>query len=122
MQRTRLPYEDVLGVVTNAVTRLSLDWPQRQDAPEYLRLVDRYLSCGQAEGSQLRPLPFSGDLHEELTRFWNKPYSSRVFVPSTSIYSTIVDAKGYMMMPQAEEILAGYLSLGTSSSLKKSVL
>ncbi len=46
------------------------------------------------------------------------------FVPSTSIYSTIVDAKarGYMMMPQIEETLAGYLSPGSSSSLKKATL
>ncbi len=43
---------------------------------------------------------------------------------STSISSTIVDAKarGYMLMPQAEETLAGYLSPGTSSSLKKPML
>ncbi len=41
-----------------------------------------------------------------------------------SIYSTIVDAKarGYMMMPQTEEMLAGYLSPGGSSSLKKATL
>ncbi|KAI2663288.1 Transposon Tf2-6 polyprotein [Labeo rohita] len=64
------------------------------------------------------------DLHDELARSWSKPYSSRVFVPSTSIYSTIVDsqARGYMMMPQVEETLAGYLSPGSSSSLKKPML
>ncbi len=41
-----------------------------------------------------------------------------------SIYSTIVDAKarGYMMMPQIEETLAGYLSPGGSSSLNKATL
>ncbi|KAI2656086.1 Transposon Ty3-G Gag-Pol polyprotein [Labeo rohita] len=68
--------------------------------------------------------PFFGDLHDELARSWSKPYSSRVFVPSTSIYSTIVDsqARGYMMMPQVEETLAGYLSPGSSSSLKKPML
>ncbi len=51
-------------------------------------------------------------------------YTSCVFVLSMSIYSTIVDAKarGYMMMPQTEETLAGYLSPGGSSSLKKATL
>ncbi len=44
-------------------------------------------------------------------------------MPSTSIYSTIVDGTmGYMMMPQIEETLAGYLSPGSSSSLKKATL
>lgn len=40
------------------------------------------------------------------------------------IYLTIVGAKerGYAMMPRVEETLAGYLSPGSSSSLKKSVL
>ncbi len=73
-------------------------------------------------------LPFFGDLHDEVARSWNRPYSSCVFVPSTSIYSTIVDAKarGYMVMPQIEETISlleeGYLSPGSSSSLKKATL
>ncbi len=73
-------------------------------------------------------LPFFGDLHDEVARSWNRPYSSSVFVPSTSIYSTIVDAKarGYMVMPQIEETISlleeGCLSLGSSSSLKKATL
>ncbi len=53
----------------------------------------------------------------------NKPYSSRVFVPSTSIFRLSgCRARAYRMMPQVEETLAGYLSPGTSSSLKKPML
>lgn len=39
----------------------------------------------------------------------------------TLIYLTIVgaEAQGYTMMPQVEDTLAGYLSPGSSSSLKK---
>lgn len=53
----------------------------------------------------------------ELTKSWNKPYSSHVFVPTTSIYSTIIGAKakGYTMMPQVEETLTCYLSPGSAS-------
>ncbi len=49
-------------------------------------------------------------------------YTSCVFVLSMSIYSTIVDAKarGYMMMPQTEETLAGYLSPGGVIIIKES--
>jgi hypothetical protein len=117
-------YEELLEVVTRAVERLNLDWPQEHETPKRSKLDDRFLSGGQGEGLQRRSLPFFGDLHDEISRSWSKPYSSRVFVPSTSIYSTIVDAKarGYMMMPQVEETLAGYLSPGTSSSLKKPML
>ncbi len=117
-------YEELLEVVTRAVDRLHLDWPQEQETSKRSKLDDRYLSDGQGEGPQRRSLPFFGDLHDEVARSWNRPYSSRVFVPSTSIYSTIVDAKarGYMLMPQIEETLAGYLSPGSSSSLKKATL
>ncbi len=117
-------YEELLEVVTRAVARLKLDWLQEHETPKRSKLDDRFLSGGRGEGTQRRSLPFFGDLHDELVRSWNKPYSSRVFVPSTSIYSTIVDAeaRGYRMMPQVEETLAGYLSPGTSSSLKKPML
>ncbi len=122
--RDEKDYEGLLEVVTRAVDRLHLDWPQEQETSKRSKLDDRYLSGGQGEGPQRRSLPFFGDLHDEVARSWNRPYSSRVFVPSTSIYSTIVDAKarGYMMMPQIEETLAGYLSPGSSSSLKKATL
>ncbi len=114
-------YEELLKVVTRAVDRLKLDWPQEQENPKRSKLDDRFLSRGWGEGPQRRSLPFFGDLHDKLVRSWSKPYASRFFVPSTSIYSTIMDAKarGNMMMPQVEETLAGYLSPGTSSSLKK---
>ncbi len=122
--RDEKAYEELLEVVTRAVDRLHLDWPQEQETSKCSKLDDRYLSGGQGEGPQRRSLPFFGDLHDEVAHSWNRPYSSRVFVPSTSIYSTIVDAKarGYMMMPQIEETLAGYLSPGSSSSLKKATL
>ncbi len=122
--RDEKAYEELLELVTRTVDRLHLDWPQEQETSKRSKLDDRYLSGGWGEGPQRRSLPFFGDLHDEVTRSWNRPYSSRVFVPSTSIYSTIVDAKarGYMMMPQIEETLAGYLSPGSSSSLKKPTL
>lgn len=59
-----------------------------------------------------------------LSRSRSKTYYSRVFVPTTSIYSTIVGAKeqGYVAMPHMEETLAGYLSPGGSSLLNKPTL
>lgn len=64
-------------------------------------------------------LPFFPDLHVELAKSWNKPYSSRVFEPATSISLTIVGAKaqGYTMMPEVEETLVGYLSPGIEHSI-----
>ncbi len=78
-------YEELLEVVTRAVARLNLDWPQEHETPKRSKLDDRFLSGGRGEGPQRRSLPFFGDLHDELVRSWNKPYSSRVFVPSTGL-------------------------------------
>ncbi|XP_056622671.1 uncharacterized protein LOC130435844 [Triplophysa dalaica] len=113
--------EDLLGAVTKAVDRLKLDWPREQEAPKSSKLNDRYLPDGWRDEPQNQALSFFEDLHGELSRSWQKPHSSRVFVPSTLIYSTIVGAgtRGYTAMPRVEETLASYLSPGTSSSLEK---
>ncbi len=45
-------YEELLEVVTRAVDRLHLDWPQEQETSKRSELDDRYLSGGQGEGPQ----------------------------------------------------------------------
>ncbi len=63
--RDEKAYEELLEVVTRAVDRLHLDWPQEQETSKLSKLDDRYLSGGQGEGPQRRSLPFFGDLHDE---------------------------------------------------------
>ncbi len=59
-------YEELLEVVTQAVDRLKLDWPQEHETPKRSKLDDRFLSGGRGEGPQRWSLPFFGDLHDEL--------------------------------------------------------
>lgn len=72
---------ELLDVVTRAVNSLQLDWPQGKRDHQTIKITQQ--------------------------KSWSKPYSSCVFVPVTSIYSTIIGAKaqGYTTMPQVEEIL-----------------
>ncbi len=56
--RDEKAYEELLEVVTRAVDRLHLDWPQEQEISKCSKLDDRYLSGGQGEGPQRRSLPF----------------------------------------------------------------
>lgn len=42
----------IVGVKTQAVERLYLDWPQEKEVPKSLKLDDRFLSGGQGEGHQ----------------------------------------------------------------------
>lgn len=80
-------YEELLEVVTRAVDRLKLDWPQEQEAPKRSKLDDRFLSGGQGEGPQRRSLPFFGDLHDELVRSWSKPVVCGLSLPWDFIVS-----------------------------------
>ena len=122
--RERKSVEELLEVVTRAVDRLQLDWPRDQETPKRSKLEDRFLSGGRRERPQHQSLPFFEDLHDELSKSWSKPYTSRIFVPSTLTFSTIVDAKsrGYSEMPRVEESLASYLSPESASSVKKPTL
>ncbi|KAI2653826.1 Gag-Pol polyprotein [Labeo rohita] len=99
--RDNRAFEELLEVVSHSVARLKLDWPQEQENPRHSKLDDRFLLGGQGERPQRRSLPFFPDLHDELSSSWSKPYPSCIFV---------------------EETLTGYLSPGSSSSLKKPAL
>ncbi|XDV52010.1 hypothetical protein PO909_020792 [Leuciscus waleckii] len=96
-----LAFKELLEVVTQAVAKLNIDWPAEKQPSR-------------------RSLPFFSDLHTEVSRSWNKPFSSRLSSPSLHIYSSIVGSKdkGYGMMPRVEETLASYLSPDAASSLR----
>ncbi|KAI2654649.1 hypothetical protein H4Q32_011423 [Labeo rohita] len=65
-------------------------------------------------------LPFLPDLHTEVVKAWNKPFSSRIHRFQQTSYANIEGMRenGYERMPPIEETLASYLSLGEASSLK----
>ncbi|KAM9440467.1 E3 ubiquitin-protein ligase RNF14-like [Clarias gariepinus] len=86
-------YEELLKVITRAVERLHIDWPQEQAFPKRSKLDDKFLSGGQELEPQRRSLPFFDDLHNELTHSWSKPYSFRIFVPSTSFMRMLLMQK-----------------------------
>ncbi|CAM4558277.1 unnamed protein product [Leuciscus chuanchicus] len=112
-------FEELLDVVTRAVQRLSIEWPEdRQDVRSKSKLDERFLPSRAQP--QRRSLPFFPDLHTEVSRSWGKPVSYRVYTPQTSHYSSIHKYKeyGYGEMPKVEEMLASYLSPATASSLK----
>ncbi|CAM4729294.1 unnamed protein product [Leuciscus chuanchicus] len=116
-------FEELLDVITRAVERLSIEWPEdRQGARSKSKLDERFLPSRAQP--QRRSLPFFPDLHTEVSRLWGKPESYRVYTAQTSHYSSIHNYKehGYGEMPKVEETLASYLSPATASSLKAPAL
>ncbi|KAI2649963.1 50S ribosomal protein L1 [Labeo rohita] len=97
-------YEELLEVVTRAVAKLNIDWPAEE----------------KAAPSPRRSLPFFPDLHKEIARSWERPYSARLFVPASDYYGNVagLDERAYKVMPRVEQTLASYLSPGAASSLK----
>ncbi len=71
----------------------------------------------KGEVPQQWSLPFFGDLHDERTRSWSKPYLFLNF-----FYIVDSKAQGYILLPQVEVMLASYLSPGGASSLGESTL
>ncbi|XDV19881.1 hypothetical protein PO909_025279 [Leuciscus waleckii] len=116
-------FEELLVVITRAVERLSIEWPEdRQGARSKSKLDERFLPSRAQP--QRRSLPFFPDLHTEVSRSWGKQVSYRVYTAQTSHYSSIYNYKehGYGEMPKVEETLASSLSPATASSLKAPAL
>ncbi|KAI2646766.1 Lamina-associated polypeptide 2, isoform alpha [Labeo rohita] len=82
------------------------------------RLDERFLSDHNPPAQV--SLPFLPDLHSEVVKAWNKPFSSGIHRFQHTSYANIEGMRenGYERMPPIEETLASYLSLGVASSLK----
>ncbi|KAL0175435.1 hypothetical protein M9458_027765, partial [Cirrhinus mrigala] len=105
-------YEELLEVVTRA----------EKAAPQQSKLDERFL--WSKPPSPRRSLPFFPDLHKEIARSWERPYSARLFVPASDYYGNVagLDERAYKAMPRVEQTLASYLSPGAASSLKAPTL
>ncbi|KAL0163886.1 hypothetical protein M9458_039639, partial [Cirrhinus mrigala] len=116
-------YEELLEVVTRAVAKLNIDWPaEERVAPQRSKLDERFLQSKPP--SPRRSLPFFPDLHAEIARSWERPYSARLFVPASDYYGNVagLDERAYKAMARVEQTLASYLSPGVASSLKAPTL
>ncbi|XP_032365670.1 uncharacterized protein LOC116682766 [Etheostoma spectabile] len=69
-------------------------------------------------------MPFFPDLHSELCRSWDKPYSARLSTPHLLEFGNVAGIKdcGYGTMPRVEDSLASYLSPQLTSSFGKPAL
>ncbi|KAL0155903.1 hypothetical protein M9458_050166, partial [Cirrhinus mrigala] len=87
-----LQYEELLDVVTCAVSKLNIEWPAKDKEPSL----------------PSRP-PF-------ILRSWARPF----LAPASDYYGNVagLGKRGYKAMPRVEQILASYLSPGMASSLK----
>ncbi len=82
-------FEELVDVLSRAVAKLNINWPQeKQEVQVKSKLDERFLQ--HRSQPQRRGLPFFPDLHNELCKSWNKPYSARLSNPPVLDYSNIL--------------------------------
>ncbi len=102
-----------------ATENLSLDWPDESRESQASKLDERFLS-GPNSRPERRKLPFFSDLHQEISRFWKQPFSSRLTNVAAADFTNLVGSveQGYTAIPVVEDILASHLSPSLAPSWK----
>ncbi len=110
--------EELVRVMKRAVNELGLEWYPSEE-PSRSRL-DEWFLPGRQQAPRQRSSPFFPEVHDELTKSWRAPYSSRI-CPSASSALTSVDRaeeKGYEHLPPLDESVAAHLCPPTSIGWK----
>ncbi len=75
--RPSAAYSELVDVLSRATEKLALDWPDEPCESRASKLDKRFLS-GAHSKPERRKLPFFSDLHQEISRSWKQPFSSRL--------------------------------------------
>ncbi len=99
--------------------KLSLDWPDEPRESQVSKLDEWYLS-GPNSRPERRKLPFFSDLHQEISRSWKQPFSSRLTNAAAADFTNLVGSmeQGYTAIPVVEDTLASQLSPSLAPSWK----
>ncbi|KAI2645082.1 ORF V: Enzymatic polyprotein [Labeo rohita] len=114
-----LPESDpeMAAMLSRAAVSVGLEW-NPPPCPEPSWLDDWFLGAARA-GSQLpAPVPFFPEVHEEVTKPWMAPFSTRSRSGPSSILTTLDGgvAKGYVELPPVEWSVAMQLCPKTANS------
>ncbi len=92
--------------------------PQRLQRPKN-KLDEQFLSY-QNSRPEWRKLPFSSDLHHEISRSWKQPFFARLTNAAATDFTNLVGSveQGYTAIPAIEDTLATLLSLSSVPSRK----
>ncbi len=104
---------------SRATEKHSLDWPDEPRESQASKLDERFLS-GPNSSPEQRKLLFFGDLHQEISRSWKQPFSSRLTKVAAADFTNLVGSveQGYTAMPVVEDTLASHLSPSLAPSWK----
>ncbi len=104
-------YEELVEVVTQAVSKLNIEWPTEKQAElKKSKLDERFLWSKLPPARQ--SLPFFPNLHTDVSRLWAQPFLARIYNPGSSHYANVVGLNdhGYRTIPRVQQTFASYLS------------
>ncbi len=116
-------YSEHVDVLLRATEKLSLDWPEDPRESQASKLDERFLS-GPISRPERRKLPFFSDLHQEISRSWRQPFSSRLTNAAAADFTKLVGSveQGYTAIPVVEDNLASHLSPSLAPCWKSRLL
>lgn len=117
-------YEELLMVVTRAVDKFSLEWPDEKKEVRGVIFDEHFLTNGKMSVESHRYLSFISDLHIEVSRSWGFPYLAYVHNSAMTNYLAIVGFKehGYLRISWVKKMLVSHLSPALASTLKRPTL
>ncbi len=116
--RPSAAYSELVYVLSRT-KKLALDWPDEPRESRASKLDERFLS-GEHSKPERRKLPLFSDLHQEISRSWKQPFSSRLTNAAAADFTNLVGSveQGYTAIPVVEDTLASHLSPSLAPSWK----
>ncbi len=108
---------DLFRILSNAVEE-GLEWSPTEE-PFRSHLDERFLP-ERDQAPRQQSSPFFPEVHDEITKSWHAPYSSRLRASSSSALTSVegMEEKGYDSLPPLDESVAAHLCPPTASGRK----
>ena len=113
---------ELMRVLALAAASLGLEW-SAPEPPSRTRLDGSFLP-GERNSPESKPAPFLPELHEEVAKAWNAPYSARTRSSVSPAFSSLDKAneRGYFSLPPVEQAIATHLCPPSAGRRTKPVL
>ncbi len=117
--RPSAAYSELVDVLSRPTEKLSLDWLDEPRESQASKLDEQFLS-GPNSRPERRKLTFFSDLHQEISRSWKQPFSSRLTNAAAADFTNLVGSveQGYTAIPVVEDTLASHLLPSLAPSWK----
>ena len=113
---------ELMRVLALAAASLGLEWSAPK-LPSRTRLDGSFLP-GERTSPESKPAPFLPELHEEVAKAWNAPFSTRTRSSVSPAFASVDGAqdRGYLSLPPVEQAIATHLCPPSAGRRTKPVL